>query len=242
MLNLRTDHLTPLEKALHHTLTQSLEQNDKLKIIDAAELGGVSPSKVSKLVRKLGFAGFKQYKLYFSGYEEHHPAADREGSSEIQRLLQFLESYDPAVVDEFLSVFTHFKKIILFGLGPSYISTEYFAYKLAAVTDRNIFVTHDENYAERLADNETLLIVFSVTGKFASFEHLFHVIKKRDARTMLVLEEPMNTRDSQADYIFHLSPLQQNNKLLAFEKTRTIFFIFMEEVITKLKQEREKRP
>lgn len=241
MLKLRTDNLTPLEQELHRLLTQSLQKNKKLKIIDAAELGGVSPSKVSKLVRKLGFTDFKQYKLYFSGQEEK-PDPGKKGSNEIERLIQFLEHYNPKVVDDFLSVFMKFKKIVLFGLGPSYISAEYFAYKLAAITNKNIFVTHHEDYAERLADNDTLLIVFSVTGKFSSFESLFKEMKEKDSHIMLILEEYMNTRDSKADYVFHLSEYNQDSELLAFEKTRTIFFIFMEEVITKLKLEKEKRP
>lgn len=235
MLTLRTDHLTKLEKATHSLLMESVMQNNTVTIVEAASLCEVSPSKISKLVRKLGFNNFKQYKRYFSGQET--PKIIPEKSTEIARLIQFLENYNPSLTEDFLSVFTKFDKVILFGLGPSYISAEYFAYKLTTVTDKNVFVTHHEDYAERLADNNTLLIVFSVTGTFTSFEPLFENIKNKGAQIMLVLEENINTRDSKADYIITLSPSSQSSELLAFEKTRTVFFIFIEEIIAELKQE-----
>jgi RpiR family transcriptional regulator, glv operon transcriptional regulator len=236
MLTLRTDHLTKLEKSTHSTLMENVIQNNTIAIVEAASLCQVSPSKISKLVRKLGFDNFKQYKRYFSGQET--PEITSGKSTETARLIQFLENYNPSLTEDFLSVFTKFDKVILFGLGPSYITAEYFAYKLTTVTDKNVFVTHHEDYAERLADNNTLLVVFSVTGTFTSFEPLFEKIKNKDSQIMLILEENINTRDSKADYIITLSPPDQSSELLAFEKTRTVFFIFIEEIIAELRRQR----
>ncbi|ALS78545.1 MurR/RpiR family transcriptional regulator [Planococcus kocurii] len=234
MLKLHTSDLTDLEKKIHRLLSEEASKNSKLKIVESAELCGVSPSKVSKMVRKLGFDNFKQYKLYFSGQQEEMKVKKK--SSEIERLISFLVDYDPKIVDEFTAVFENFNKIIIYGLGPSYISGEYFSYKLSTVTDKNVFVTQNEEYAIRLADKETLLIVLSVTGTFASFENLFVEMKKKDAETMLVLEEHIDVKDSAVDYIIFLTKYTQSDELLAFEKTRTVFFIFIEEVITRLKK------
>ncbi|MYL55896.1 MurR/RpiR family transcriptional regulator [Virgibacillus halodenitrificans] len=237
MLKLSLDNLTDLEKKMHAILTETVAQKEKLNIVEGAELCNVSPSKVSKFVRKLGFENFKQYKLYFSGQQSEIKI--RKKSSEIERLLHFLENFDATVVDNFVSVFKKFNKIIIFGLGPSYISGEYFAYKLTTLTDKNVFVTQNEDYAQRLADEETLLIVFSVTGKFSSFENLFLSTKSKGVEIMLILEEQIDTRDSNADYIFYLSKFAQSDDLLAFEKTRTVFFIFIEEIISRLKSLQE---
>ncbi|KGP74469.1 MurR/RpiR family transcriptional regulator [Pontibacillus yanchengensis] len=234
MLSLSTENLTQLENKIHGILSEEITNNSDLKILEAATLCQVSSSKISKLVRKLGFENFKQYKLYFSGQATDLEVKKR--SSEIERLMQFLEDFDPKMVDDFISVFNKYNKVILFGLGPSHISMEYFAYKLGAVTDKNIFSSHDENYVKRLADEDTLLIVFSVTGRFSSFENLFTSAKMKGSGIMLVLEEHINTRDSKADYVFHLSKYNQSDSLQAFEKTRTVFFIFMEEIVAKLEQ------
>ncbi|GGD10366.1 MurR/RpiR family transcriptional regulator [Pontibacillus salipaludis] len=233
MLKLDTDKLTKLEKEVHQKVSELVAENDKLKIIEAAEICEVAPSKVSTLVRKLGFDNFKQYKLYFSGHQIKWESNQR--TEEIQRLMLFLENFDEKIVDDFVSIYHKYKKIIIYGLGPSFISAEYFAYKLDIVSDKNIKVTHSEDYAEQMVDDETLLIVLSVTGKFSSFEGLFQKSKDKGAEIMLVLEEYVNTQNSLADYVFHLSKFNQSDELLPFEKTRTIFFIFMEEIATKLK-------
>lgn len=233
MLKVDTDKLTKLEKEVHQKVSELVAENDKLKIIEAAEICEVAPSKVSTLVRKLGFDNFKQYKLYFSGHQIKWESNQR--TEEIQRLMLFLENFDKKIVDDFVSIYHKYNKIIIYGLGPSFISAEYFAYKLDIVSDKNIKVTHSEDYAEQMVDDETLLIVLSVTGKFSSFENLFQKSKDKGAEIMLILEEYVNTQNSLADYIFHLSKFHQSEELMPFEKTRTIFFIFMEEIATKLK-------
>ena len=232
MIKVVTDKLTKLEEEVHAKLSTVVSTNKKLKIIEAAEICGVSPSKISKLVRKLGFHNFKQYILYFSGQQIN--LEQQKKSNEIERLIRFLENFDSKIVDDFVSVFQKYDKVILFGLGPSFISAEYFAYKLATASDKNVTVTQSEDFAERLTDENTLLIVFSVTGQFSSFDSLFKKAKENGSSIMLVLEEYVNTLGSIADSVFYLSEFNQDASLLPFEKTRTVFFIFIEEIIAKL--------
>lgn len=54
---------------------------------------------------------------------------------------------------------------------------------------------------------------------------------------MLILEEYDNSLALDIDNIFYLTKYTQSNSLLAFEKTRTVFFIFIEEVISRLMAE-----
>ncbi len=100
-------------------------------------------------------------------------------------------------------------------------------------------MTQDETYAQHLVDEETLFIVLSVTGKFTSFENLFNSVKSRGAEILLILEEYNHSLALEIDNIFYLTKSTQNENLLPFEKTRTIFFIFIEEIILKLMSERE---
>lgn len=233
MLRLNTEQLTTLEKDVHGKVSELVKENDRLKIVEAADVCNVAPSKVSTLVRKLGFDNFKQYKRYFSGQEINVESEKK--TEELERLMMFLEHFDHSSVDEFISVYHKFDKVILFGLGPSFISAEYFAYKLDIVSAKNIKVTHSEEYVKQMADQDTLLIVFSVTGKFSTFENLFQETKNQGSEIMLILEEYAAIQESLVDYVFHLSTYTQSEQLLPFEKTRTIFFIFMEEIATKLR-------
>jgi DNA-binding MurR/RpiR family transcriptional regulator len=236
-ININLNKLNDLELSVHNKLSKMIKEKENLKILEAADYCNVSSSKVSKLVRKLGFEGFKQYKQFFSG--QPISQEDKEISVELERLKKYIEDFDPSLVDEFLTLYKKYNRIVLFGLGPSFICVEYFAYKLALVSGKNILVSQVEDHAEHLVDENTLLIVFSVTGKFTSFEHLFNGVKSKGAEILLILEEYDNLSALKADNIFYLTKSAQNEKLLPYEKTRTVFFIFIEEILAKLLAERE---
>ncbi|OAH54289.1 MULTISPECIES: SIS domain-containing protein [Bacillaceae] len=238
MININSNNLNEPDLFIHNKLSKIIEKNYKLKILEAAEYCDVSPSKISKLVRKLGFENFKQYKQFFSG--EKIISEDKKKSSELERLKKYIENFDPLLIDNFLTLFKKYNRIVLFGLGPSFICVEYFAYKLVLVSGKNIFATQSETYAQHLVDDETLFIVFSVTGKYTSFENLFNTIKSCGSEILLILEEYNNSLALEIDNIFYLTKSTQNESLLPFEKTRTVFFIFVEEVIARLMSERDK--
>ncbi|OME96737.1 MULTISPECIES: MurR/RpiR family transcriptional regulator [Paenibacillus] len=235
MLNININKLSPLELSVHNKITEILKQNNNLKILEAAHLGNVSPSQISKFVRKLGFENFKQYKQHFGG-QQIVPTSIKK-STELERLLKIIENFNPVLIDNFLKIYNKYNKIVLYGLGPSFICAEYFSYKLALVSEKSIYVSQSETYTKNLVDKETLLIVFSVTGKFASFNDLFNSVKPCGTEIMLILEEYDNSLALDIDNIFYLTKYTQSNSLLAFEKTRTVFFIFIEEVISRLMAE-----
>lgn len=236
-ININLKKLNDLELSVHNKLSEIIKEKDHLKILEAAEYCNVSSSKVSKLVRKLGFESFKQYKQFFGG--QPIIQEDKKTSNELERLKHFIENFDTTLVEEFLTLYKKYNRIVLFGLGPSYICVEYFAYKLALVSGKHILVSQGEDHAKHLVDEDTLLIVFSVTGKFTSFENLFDGVKAKGAEILLILEEYDNSSALEADNIFYLTQSAQNEKLLPYEKTRTVFFIFIEEVIAKLLAEHE---
>jgi len=235
MLNIKLSELNSLERVTHQKLANLVPENPNLRIVDAATSCDVSASKISKLAKKLGFDNFKHYKLFLCGQAPivKQPAE----SAELPRLKAFIENFDLTLVDDFVTLIQKFDKIVLFGLGPSFICCEYFAYKLRIGTKKNICVCQSESHAQQLADSETLFIFFSVTGTFISFEDVFQKIKAQGAMVQLILEEYQTSASKEADNIIFLTKSFQNKKLLPHEKTRTLFFIFIEEVITKLMTE-----
>jgi len=231
-MNLTENKLNQTEQIIHQKLTPLLKENPKLKIAEAAMICNVSPSKISKYVKKLGFENFKQYRLHFSGQVVLQERAS--GSDEITRVRNFLEHFDETLVNQFLTYFSKYEKIVLYGLGPTFILLEYFTYKLSFMTEKKIFVTQEENYIERLADEDTLLIIFSVTGAFASFDNIYHNVNTRGGAVLLVLEEYNTNVSSEVDNIIYLTSSAQNPDLLPYEKTRSIFLIYIEEIVSKL--------
>src|SRR6478735_2482158 len=139
MININLNKLNPLELSVHNKLSSIIKSNENIKILEAADHCDVSSSKVSKLVRKLGFESFKQYKQFFSG--EQIISEDKKKSTELERLKNYIENFDPVLIDNFLTIFKQYNKIVLFGLGPSFICMEYFAYKLSLLVYKIISVS-----------------------------------------------------------------------------------------------------
>jgi len=73
-----------------------------------------------------------------------------------------------------------------------------------------------------------------VTGTFQSFEDIYHDTKAKGCDVAIVVEEYNTALFKQCDKIFLLAEEPQPSHLLPYEKSRTVFFIFMEEVIQRL--------
>lgn len=227
MINIDFNRLNPLEKKINETLLDHSKTVFDITINDAAALCGCSISKISKFVKKLGFNNYKQYIDFLYGREQpQHPS-----SAELERIKNFINDFDIALVDEFIELMNAHEKIILFGYGPSFICAQYFEYKLRIVTNKVVIAVPDEISVENLVDDTSLLVIFSTTGQFKSFDHLNTDAKEKGCSVLLIIEEYNPKLLTDYDRIFWLSKHLQPRDLKPYEKSRTIFFIFVEEVI-----------
>lgn len=230
MINIDLSKLNPLEHQIYDQLLSSSKILPDIKIVQAAELCGCSVSKISKFAKKLGFPNFKQYIDFLYGKE----ITVKEESSELQRIKNFIDDFDSSMVDDFIELLDSHEKIILFGYGPSFIVAQYFEYKLRISTNRFIIAVPDEMSIETLIDDKCLLVIFTTTGSFRSFESIYKVAKKSDADVLVIVEEYNSSLMTSCDRLFWLSRYPQSAELKPHEKSRTLFFIFIEEVIQRL--------
>lgn len=227
MINIDFNKLNTLEQQIHETLIKYSKENPNLRIAQAAEACDCSMSKISKFVKKLGFNNYKQYLDFLYGNE----IPQKDSSNELERIKQFLDDFDISLVDEFIDLMNSSDKIILFGYGPSFICTQYFEYKLRLTTNKFVSSAPDEISVERLIDDKSLLVIFSATGKFKSFEKLYNYSKSHNCKVLLIVEEYNTSLLSIYDKIFMLTKSTQSSDFKTYEKSRIIFFIFIEEVI-----------
>jgi DNA-binding MurR/RpiR family transcriptional regulator len=227
MVNIDFNKLNPLEREIYETLLSLSKDNPNIKITQAAEACNCSISKISKFVKKLGFDNYKQYMDFLYGKE----IPQKKSSSELERIKNFIDDFDITLVDEFIELMNSYEKIILFGYGPSFICTQYFEYKLRINTNKFVISVPDEISVERLLDDKSLLVIFSTTGKFKSFERVYNLSKESNCQVLLIAEEYNASLLSNCDKIFWLSKFPQSNDLQPHEKSRISFFIFIEEVI-----------
>ncbi|CAH1059813.1 MurR/RpiR family transcriptional regulator [Paenibacillus pseudetheri] len=229
MVHVDVTKLNPLESKIHNVLIHASKYEKDIKITRAAELCNCSVSKISKFVNKLGFTNYKQYIHYVYGYE----IIQKKHSSELERIKHFIENFDDTLVDKFIEQLNNHDKIILFGYGPSYICAQYFEYRLRLVTNKVVIGLQDEITAINLLDENSLMIVFSTTGQFKAFDSMYEIAKSKNSSFLLLLEEFNTALLKTYDNIIFLTNSIQS-EALPYEKSRTVFFIFIEEIIQRL--------
>jgi DNA-binding MurR/RpiR family transcriptional regulator len=231
VMRIRLDQLNDLELQIHHKLSEESKQRPNLTITEAAALTGVSPSKISKFVKKLGFLGYKEYARFLSGKEL---VKRKKLSNEFSRIQSFMENFDDSSVYYLADLIQKYDKIILFGYGPTNICMEYFEYKLTYTVDKHVIRATQASLIPSLLTENSLLLIFSVAGKFAQFDQLFEEAKKHRAKSLLVIEELNTNLSLDTSEIIYLTKAHQDDHLASHEKTRTILFMFIEEVMREL--------
>lgn len=232
MINVNLDILNQLEDTLYKTILNAVKEDQTLNITKASELCGVSPSKISKTVKKLGFKNYKEFIKYCRG--DFIDSEDKSCSNELKRVATYIESFDESVVLEVISKINNFSKIVIYGLGPSFICAQYFEYKLRMCTNKSVLAINDEVQIKNIADSDTLFIILSVTGKFSSFDRVCNIVNQNRGEILIIFEEYNAIRYPDVQNIIYLTEFKQSDELAPYEKTRTILFIFIEEIIQKL--------
>ena len=237
MININFEALNPLERKIHETLSTHSKTVESIRLTKAAQLCGCSVSKISKFAKKLGFSGYKQYLDFL--YGKVLPEADT--SCELTRLRKFIDAFDHGKAQELVELIRSHEKIVLFGYGPSLLCAQYFGYRLRTCTDKTAIAVPDELSVTTMTDEKTLLLIFTVTGTFRSFADIYRKAKRKSANVALIIEEYNTAICNDCDKIFYLSPKAQSADLFPYEKTRTVIFIFMEEIIRYLSSQRKTR-
>ncbi|WP_157798178.1 MurR/RpiR family transcriptional regulator [Aeromonas cavernicola] len=232
MLDIKIALLNKVEKRIFDTLRAQLAADPQryITITEAAQLCQVSSSKISKTVAKLGFASYKKCIAFYQGGQLSTPVSVRQ-PSELDRVAQFIDSFDATIAEKTYQMMARHSKIIFYGLGPSFICAQYLVYKLQCLTSIPIFATSDAVTFKHYLDQESLLIILTTTGMFADFDQVINDAKQSGSSILMVLEEYNKQIYPEVSHKVFLTKQHQPNYLQPFEKTRTLFFIFFEEVL-----------
>lgn len=236
MLDIDINNLNPLEQMIHKKITAQLKQNGALTITQAASICDCSASKISKYVKKLGFQNYKQYMDFMCGRK----MPQKESSSEFDRIRNFMDEFDLSLIDKFIDLIDRYEKIILLGYGPSHYCTQYFEFRLRLIIKQTVIAVADETSARALIDDKTLFIVFSATGTYLSFDSILHTVHEKGGQSLLIAEEYNPSIVPTEGMIYFLTNSSQTFTTVPYEKSRAIFFIFIEEVIHTLLLRRNK--
>jgi len=227
MIRLDFSKLNTLDSKIHQKLQEAVKNHSSITIDDAAKMCNCSPSKISKFVQKLGFKNYKQYIRFLYGKD----ISTSETSSELDRLQKIIKDFDPTLVTAFAKEIGDVQKVLFFGHGPSYLAAEYFEYKLRLSTNKVVNALSEEFMVQNLLDSDTLLVILTTTGAFRSFSDLYQAASTRGTKVLILCEEYNKQLLESCDQLIWLSKYPQSKDLLPHQKSRTVFYIFIEEVI-----------
>jgi DNA-binding MurR/RpiR family transcriptional regulator len=223
------------EKRIHQKLLEAAASRSGLRITEAARLCSCSVSKISKFSKKLGFANFKQYVDFLYMKE---PAAGDAGSQELSRIGKFITQFDEKLVDEMTELIDGHERIVLFGYGPSLLCAQYIEYRLRTVCPKVVIAVVDDLSIASMTDSSTLLIILTATGAYRDFKNTYSSASKHGAKVVIVAQNYNLSLIEQCDRIFFLTETPNSDEFLPHEQSRTLFFIFMEEVIQRIVRNR----
>lgn len=229
--------LNPLEKRIHEQMIRHSKIMPAIRINQAAGFCQCSVSKISKFVKKIGFSSYRQYLDFLYGKD----IGPVRGSGELTRIRSFIDAFDTAMVDEVLALIDAHDKIALFGYGPSLLCARYFEYRLQNCSDKTTVAASDELTLNNMVDRSTLLIIITETGRFLPFREIYDSTRLRGGTVAIIAEEYNTGLLDQCDKVFWLCPEPQPAHLKPYEKSRTLLFIFLEEIIQRLLQRKKGR-
>ncbi len=237
MLHIDFTRLNALEKTIHEKLQDARTTQPTLRIAQAAALCGCSVSKISKFTKKLGFTSFKQYVEFL--YDDTETKR-QSPSSDLDRIQTFIAHFDETLVDEMIRLISEHERIVLFGYGPSLLCAQYLEYRLRTASPKVIIAVVDDLGVASMTDASTLLLIFTVTGTYRDFTQMYSAASQKGATVVIVVEHYNVSLLSQCDRIFFLTDQPNAEDMVAYEQSRTLLFIFMEEVIQKIARDAKK--
>ncbi len=238
MMNIDTTRLTHLEKSIVEFLSQYSQENTPPRIVDAARLCGCSVSQVSKTIKKTGYENYKQFIRHLYDDGRNH----QENTAELERLQEYISEFDFSVLEDFTSLILAHNRIILFGYGPSQIAAEYFEYKLRIISQKLVMTARDESSVRSMVSPDSLLVILTTTGRFRSFADISTYARSHGCSVVVVSEEYNSSLMDASGRYLALSRHHQSEALKPYEKTRTVFFIFLEEVLRNIRNEETAQP
>ena len=155
-------------------------------------------------------------------------------NEEFDRIRSFLESFDRGLVDYMVQQIMSYPRIILLGYGASYDALLYFESKLRILAHKNALTMQDDHSVINSLDENTLLMCFTLSGKYKSFDKVHAAAKEKGAYMMVVAEEYNLDVMRKYENVVLLTQTVQPYRWRFHEKSRIIFFILFEEVMRKI--------
>ena len=191
--------LTPTDRSIIKRLEDHLQEVPSLTISELAERVYTSSTSLHRLVKKLGFSGYTEFKYIVEDYltnEEKNPLPNLEENTYLKHSLEDIQityqlnkdKFEPIVAD----MLTH-DDLYCFGTGwkqkqiVDNFANDLLYYGHSLKTLRN---TDDLSIASRHLDENSMVFVVSLSGDMAGYKETMEYMKEKGIVTVGVSIHP----------------------------------------------------
>lgn len=212
--------------------------SENLTIRELAERTYTSNATIVRLCRKLGYEGYRQFKVEFIKEMESrkyrvetvdysHPIHGRENAQDIIRNMaalykestdMFLQCFDGKVLEQICKVITEARRIYIYAIGDSMITARGFANKLLKLDIYPILVyEYGEGTASNYnATNRDCAMFLSYSLSYYQFKTSFQMLRKKRVPVITITANEENVITKMSDYKLIIPRKEADVKIATF--------------------------
>ncbi len=228
---------------ISHKIEENIKHIDDISIAKLADLCNVSPSKITKYAKKLGFNGFKELQFQLKQDKNFDTKNNSVIESERKKIEKFFNDISQESLDMLCKEISRANKIYLFGRGPSLKVCEYYTPRLRVATNKNIIANYDEYIFDLdylMEHPKKLMIVLTVSGKNNKVHEILKICKENNIKTICISAYKNDKLKKESDH--HINLLDRKEVFdPSLYKGRTLFYLFFEILTQELLRKQDKK-
>ena len=240
-------------------LAQYINQNPEIfiteKINDIAKKANVSTSTITRLSKKLGYQSLKDFQLEVSNKhnfaKQNYDFIDETNTNAIINNLKLYHSYslnetfddlDSKEIDKLVAKMKVANKILLYGVGTSYMACRELANNLEKI---GMDIILNTNYHQQLLhfaklDQNSIVLLISKSGMSKEIQFLIQKSKENNIQCGLITSSLSFKNVDKVDYLLNFKTYEDNQKLTSIScklsQLVVVDLIFMELFKTNIEQ------
>lgn len=228
---------------ISHIIEDNIKNVENLSIAKLAELCNVSPSKITKYAKKLGFNGFKELQFQLKQDKNFKNKDNSIIESERLKIEKFFNDISQDDLDLLCKEISRANKIYLFGRGPSLKVCEYYTPRLRVATNKNIIANYDEYIFDLdylIEHPKKLMIVLTVSGKNNKVHEILKICKENNIKTICISAYKNDKLKKESNY--HINLLDRKEVFdPSLYKGRTLFYLYFEILTQELLKKQQQK-
>ncbi len=204
--------LTNTEKAILIYLNDSISKIPTMSIEEISTKVNSSKAVVSRLVRKLGYSGFKDLKNSLKDLVNNNNVSDSIINSYINDLIQLDKINNQKDIDSIIKEIKRHKFIVFCGEGDSFIVAEIASNLLYRLGYNSRAISHKLIEKKAIMESKDKILLFAISGSgetenIISFCNAF----KRKNKIISLTEKTNNTLSKIANYNLYIPFFDNDN-------------------------------